>query len=286
MLSFRLILSLKGETMYKLGFIGTGTMGKAIVKGIVAKGVIAPKNIMIYDIDNKKSAEISQETNVNIAGDLNELCTFSQYILLCIKPNSFETVLPDLKDYLKKGTTIVSIAAGVTTDKIRSLIGTDYDIIRTMPNTPLLVNEGMTVICAEDVDNKEKVDFIMSIFQSLGKVQLFPEDLMSDVIALTGSSPAYVYMFIDALVKGAQESGIDKETACRLGAQAVLGAARMVLETGQDPLKLKNDVCSPGGTTIEAVRVLEEKGFESIVIEAMRACTEKAYIIGGNKNKR
>jgi len=154
-----------------------------------------------------------------------------------------------------------------------------------MPNTPLFVGEGMTVICENDTISNDRFEFIKNIFRAMGRIHLLPEELMSDVIALTGSSPAYVYMFIEALVKGAEESGIDKKTACMLGAQAVLGAAKMVLVTGEDPAKLRNDVSSRGGTTIEAVKKLEENNFETTVIEAMRACTAKAYKLGGNLRK-
>jgi pyrroline-5-carboxylate reductase len=267
--------------MHKIGFIGTGTMGSAIIKGIVLKGLLPASEIMIYDKDSLKSAELSLKTGVTTAGDLNELCAYSEYIFLCIKPNVFDFVLTDIKDHLKKGTVLISIAAGVTTERIKSFIGDGYDIVRTMPNTPLLVGEGMTVICENNAIDADKFEYIKRIFSSMGRIHVLPERLMSDVIALTGSSPAYVYMFIEALSKGAQESGIDKKTAYILGAQAVLGAAKMVIETGEDPVKLRNDVCSPGGTTIEAVKKLEEGGFETTIMEAMKACTAKAYRLGG-----
>ncbi|HPD01708.1 MAG TPA: pyrroline-5-carboxylate reductase, partial [Acetivibrio sp.] len=174
---------------------------------------------------------------------------------------------------------LVSVAVGIPIKFYQGIVGADKRIVRTMPNTPALVGEGMTLMCWENVSDDEGKT-VREIFECFGKVEYLDEKLMSEVTALTSSSPAYVFMFIEAMADAAVLSGIPRNLAYKLAAQAVLGSAKMVLETGKHPGELKDMVCSPAGTTIEAVSSLEKNRFRYAVIEAMNECTRKALEIG------
>jgi len=176
---------------------------------------------------------------------------------------------------LKKDVVIVTIAAGITLESMNNALGDAAKVIRTMPNTPALVGQGMSAICANKNITKEELKDVVKIFESFGKVEILEENLIDIVPAVSGSSPAYVYMFIEALGDGAVLQGMPREMAYRMAAQAVLGAAKMVLDTGEHPGKLKDNVCSPGGTTIKAVYTLEKNNFRAAVISAMESCSGK-----------
>jgi pyrroline-5-carboxylate reductase len=266
----------------KLGFIGTGNMGSALLRGIVNSGTIRADNIYIYDADKKKMDIINKELGVCIANSNQELIENSDVIILAVKPNMTRTILEACKNAFDSSKMLVSIAAGIGIKTLKEVIGHNKKVIRVMPNTPALVGEGMTLVSYdENVDSKE-LELVKKLFQCVGKVEILDEKLMSEVIALTSSSPAYVFMFIEAMADAAVKSGISRELAYELAAQAVLGSAKMVLETGRHPGELKDQVCSPGGTTIEAVAALEKNGFRYAIIDAMKRCTAKARAIGRN----
>jgi len=271
--------------MDKIGFIGTGVMGSALVKGILNKRISAKEDIFVYDTVSEKAKALANKTGVSIAYDLETICSSCLYIFLCVKPAAFGDLLRSLGKFLCDSRVLVSIAAGITTNTIRRIIGDRHTVIRTMPNTPLLVNEGMTIICDDGGIDERSLDFVIKIFSSLGDTCRLPEGLMSAATALSGSSPAYGYMFIEAMARSAQRMGIPEKEALRLAAKSIRGAAQMVLETKEDPEKLRNDVCSPGGTTIEAIRVFNEKGLGSIVDDAMRACARKADLLGKDSDE-
>ena len=176
----------------------------------------------------------------------------------------------------KENVLFVSIAPGITIEKIKGWLGFDAKVIRTMPNTPAMVGEGMTIMCYENPVTEQEYAKVRELFEAVGDVELMNEKMLNSVVALTSSSPAYVYMFIEAMADAAVYDGIPRSTAYKLAAQAVLGSAKMVLDTGKHPGELKDMVCSPAGTTIRAVKVLEEEGMRAAVIKAMNACTEKA----------
>jgi pyrroline-5-carboxylate reductase len=193
-----------------------------------------------------------------------------------VKPNVILKVLKDLAGQLKKDVLVVSIAAGVTLDSLASVLGHDRKIIRVMPNTPSLVNEGMTSVTPNVLVEAHEVDEVVGIFESFGKAAVVNEYLIHAVVGVSGSAPAYVFMFIEAMADAAVLGGMPRAQAYQFAAQAVKGSAQMVLETGKHPGELKDMVCSPGGTTIEAVKVLEEKGFRAAVINAMQQCMAKS----------
>jgi pyrroline-5-carboxylate reductase len=185
-------------------------------------------------------------------------------------------VILEVKDEVKEGQIVVTIAPGKTLAWLGGLFGEDVKIVRCMPNTPALVGEGMTAATPNKNVSADELAAVLKILESFGKAEVISEHLMDAVVSVSGSSPAYVYMMIEAMADAAVADGMPRPQAYQFAAQAVLGSAKMVLETGKHPGELKDMVCSPGGTTIQAVRVLEKEGFRSSIMEAMKACTEKA----------
>ena len=182
--------------------------------------------------------------------------------------------IEEIKDFVRDDQIIITIAPGKTLAWLEEQFGKKVKIVRTMPNTPAMVGEGMTAACPNEYVTEEELKHTVSILSAFGKVEVVPERLMDVVVSTSGSSPAYVFMFIEAMADAAVADGMPRAQAYKFAAQAVYGSAKMVLETGKHPGELKDMVCSPAGTTIEAVRVLEKNGFRSAVIEAMKACTE------------
>jgi len=264
----------------KIGFIGTGNMGSAIVRGVVRSGTASPEDVYLFDTDTGKAEALAKETGAVVTSDSVELVNICRYIVLAVKPVYAGQVLNKIKDCFTEDKVLVSIAAGISMDTLRSHLGSDRKVVRTMPNLPLMVGEGMTLISFDDNISEEEKSFVKSIFEGAGKAEELEERLMNEVTSLTGSSPAYVFILIEAMADGAVQQGIPRKLAYRLAAQAVLGSAKMVLETGLHPAELKDQVCSPAGTTIEAVKVLEKNGFRYSIMEAMSECTAKAFKLG------
>jgi pyrroline-5-carboxylate reductase len=260
----------------RLGFIGVGNMGGAIVKGYIASGAGDAKSVTVFDRDEEKLSGFCAETGVVKAESVAALARLSDTIVLAVKPNNFEEVLPELAAALTDDRLVISMAAGVRISYIAGFLGENAKIVRIMPNTPAMVGAGMTAVSGNARVGDAEFDRAIRLFRSVGRAEPVDESLMDAVTGVSGSSPAYVYMFIDALTQCAAENGMDAAQARIFAAQAVLGAAKMVLETGIDPLTLRQNVCSPGGTTIEAVNVLLRNGFENNIMEGMRACIEKS----------
>jgi pyrroline-5-carboxylate reductase len=270
----------------KIGFIGTGNMGASILKGVLSSGTAQPEDILIFDADRNKAAQLARETGVVAAASNSELTKLSDYIVLAVKPVFVGQVMEEIKDSFSNEKILVSIAVGISSDTLRAYLHRESKIVRTMPNLPLMVGEGMTLICFDDNIGSEERAFVKRLFEGSGIAEELEERLMSQVTALTGSSPAYVFIMIEAMADGAVAQGIPRKLAYRLAAQAVLGSAKMVLETGLHPAELKDQVCSPAGTTIEAVKALERSGFRYSLIKAMDECTARALEIGQGSGSR
>lgn len=264
----------------KVGFIGTGNMGSSLVKGAVRSGVAASEDIYIYDADGGKMRQLAEETGVVPVLGNKKLVRECDYIVIAVKPAYIGEVLEEIKDVFTASKVLISIAVGVTTKTYRTALGENIKVVRTMPNLPVLVGEGMTLVYFGNNLSDDEKKFVRDLFEGSGKVEELEERLMSEVTALTSGSPAYVFMLIEAMSDSAVQSGIPRKISYRLAAQAVLGAAKLVLETGLHPAELKDQVCSPAGTTIEAILSLEKSGFRSSIIEAMRECTKRALEIG------
>ena len=259
----------------KIGFIGAGNMASAIITGIVQKKILPAQCLYVNDIDQNKLNTMEKELNINKAPALTEAVKSAEIIFLCVKPNVMGSVLTEIKKDLD-GKAVVSIAAGWSAAMIKEIIGQDKKVLRLMPNTPLMAGEGMTVFETPTNIKKDDYTLVQSIFGALGQTAEASEKLMDAVTAVSGSGPAYVYMFIDALADGGVLEGLPKELALKLAVQTVLGSAKMVLDTGKHPGVLKDAVCSPGGTTIEAVKVLEDNAFKGTMMQAVHSCAEKS----------
>lgn len=268
-----------------VGFIGAGKMGSAIAKGIAKSKVIPPEKIYIFDIDTSKSSQLERESGITVLKSNEEVINKSNIIILAVVPGVIRTVLEPCKHFFKNKI-LVSIAAGVPISTYKEILGDKAKIIRTMPNRPVLVSEGMTLISYDSLTvSKEEVDIIKALFEVIGRVEILDEGLMNEVVALTSSSPAYVFMLIESMADAAVLYGISRKSAYIMAAQAVLGSAKMVLETGKLPAELKDEICTPAGTTIEAVKTLEKNSFRYAIIEAMENCTIKAREIGKKINE-
>lgn len=259
----------------KTGFIGNGNMGTAILGGMLSKGLASPKEVTVADI-NEAGLEITREKyGVKTTTD-NTAAAAADLLFLAVKPNVIYKVIDGIKDTVDKNTVIVSIAAGQSIAKLEEAFGKEIKLVRVMPNTPALVGEAMSGIAVNKNVTAGEKEEVLKIFNSLGRGELIEEYMMDAVTAVSGSSPAYVFMFIEAMADAAVRCGLPRAKAYTFAAQAVLGSAKMVLETGRHPGELKDMVCSPAGTTIDAVAVLEEEGFRSAVMKAMQACAEKS----------
>jgi len=259
-----------------IGVIGCGNMGGALIKGIVQSGEVKAENILALDDNHKKAEAISKKYGVTARARLNDLVKQADYIILAVKPDVIEGVLKKMNKDELEDTVIISIAAGVTVKTIEKALECECKISRVMPNTPALVGEGMCAICYNDKIVEKEKTLIKKIFECAGKVIEVEEKHMNAITALSGSGPAYVFMFIEAMADAGVRMGLKRDISYKLAAHTVLGSAKMVIETEKHPGELKDMVCSPGGTTIEAVYELEKRGFRGTIMKAIGECYEKA----------
>lgn len=251
-------------------------MAFAIIGGLINNANIKPDEIIASDASEVAVSSAKNTFAINTTTDNTSVAKESEILFLSVKPQYYEAVISEIKNILTSNQIVITIAPGKTLAWLSNLLGDNVKIIRTMPNTPALVGEGITGVCKNELVSDEEFTYALSLLSSFGLAEAVPESLMDAVVSVSGSSPAYVFMFIEAMADAAVADGMPRDKAYKFAAQAVLGSAKMVLETGKHPGELKDMVCSPGGTTIEAVRVLEEKGFRSSIMEAMKACTSKA----------
>ncbi|WP_129691797.1 pyrroline-5-carboxylate reductase [Gottfriedia acidiceleris] len=264
----------------KIGFIGCGKMAQAMIGGLIDSNVIEKNQIYVSARSNETLVKVRDLYNVQTLNSNIDLARQVDYLFLAVKPDLYPTIIEEIKEVVSSKTVIITIAAGITLEGVEKSFGKEVKIVRTMPNTPSLVREGMSALCHNQIVTNEELSEVMEIFNSFGKCELVNEKLMDAIPAVSGSSPAYVYLMIEALADGAVLQGIKRDQAYKLAAQAVLGAAKMVLETELHPGELKDQVCTPGGATIEAIAELEKQGFRSSIISAMERCTEKSVSLG------
>lgn len=263
----------------KLGVIGAGNMATALVQGVLKAGVVSASDLFVSDLDEAKIEQM-RALGVHAGTDNVAVLQSAEVILLAVKPDVYPRVLAQAAAAGAADRLYLSIAPGIATADMERHFSAPVRVIRTMPNTPAMVGEGMTMLCGGGEAREQDFAVAEAIFGAVGRTARLPEKLMDAAVALNGSSPVYVYLFIEAMADAAVSGGIPRALAYEAAAQSVLGSAKMVLETGLHPGALKDMVCSPAGTTIEAVKVLEEKGFRSAVIAAMDACTEKTKKMG------
>jgi len=261
-----------------IGFIGAGKIGEAIIKGLISSGICPPKNIIASDIDETRLNFLKESLGIKVTTQNNDVVKKSEIVVLAVKPKFIKEVVFGIGSVIKKDQLVISVAAGVPTEKVEAAGGEGIRVVRVMPNIACVVGESASAICPGKYATRQDEEKAKEIFGSCGEVVLVPENLMDAVTGLSGSSPAFIFMIIEALSDGGVHEGLDRKTALRLSAQTVLGAAKMVLETNKHPGELKDMVTSPGGTTIRGIRAMEEHtvrfAMMSAVIEATRQSKE------------
>lgn len=266
------------NTMSKtIGFIGSGNMGSALIKGFLKTNCCKIKDLIISDPSPVAREKLSKEyPGIKVIDDNIEVAEKSDILFLAVKPGICLPVVKKIQEHIAGHCLVINIAAGVLLESVEEHFERPVKLIRSMPNVAALVGESMSVLCPNQLVTAEELQNAVQLFDSVGKTEVMPENLMDAVTACSGSSPAYIFMIIEAMADGAVLNGIPRHKAYNLVAQSVLGAAKMLLDTGRHPGALKDMVTSPGGTTIEALASLEQSAFRSSIIEAIRTCTAKS----------
>lgn len=258
---------------HNIGFVGCGNMASAIINGIITQNILNPKNINIYDIDADKAKKLCDEIGAVLNTNLCEIENNSDIIFLCIKPN----VLPEaVKSFTKVGKAYVSIAAGLRYEKILSMLPRSSRLLRIMPNTPLMAGLGASCFQVPSSLSDSEYSFVKEVFESLGIVKEVGGDMMDTVTGISGSGPAYVYYFIDAMAKAGAQNGLSYDDSLALTLQTIKGSIEMVKRSEKSVEQLKIDVCSPGGTTIEALKVFDDNNMDEIINNGIAACIAKS----------
>lgn len=260
----------------KLGFIGMGNMASAMIGGMLEKKVVSPAEVLGSAKTEKTCKKREAELGILMTRDNRKVVKESDVLFLAVKPFYYQAVIEEIKGDVRKEQIVVTVAPGKTLKWLGEQFGQPVKLVRTMPNTPALAGEGMTAFCANSLVTEEDLGKVRTLLESFGKAEEVEERLMSTVVAVSGSSPAYLFMLMEAMADAAVAGGMPRGQAYEFVAQAVKGSAALMEKTGLHPGVLKDMVCSPAGTTIEAVRILEKEGFRSGVMEAMKACEEKA----------
>lgn len=277
------------ECVMKYGFIGVGKMGGAILRGLLDSGKVEKEDVIICGRDPEKTRKTADELGVSMADTKQEVTKAADVIFIGVEPKAFPDVMPLVAEAYENGKVLISMAAGVTVESIESYLGDGAKVVRIMPNAPARVGEIMASVSPNGNVTDEEAAMVVDLLSGMGRAVIVPEDLISAVIGVSGSSPAYTYMYIRALAKAAAEYGMDEQAALTFASQAVLGAAKIVLaecsaDQNQDGSpegssrldELIDAICTPGGTTIEAVKSLNENGFEEIVKKGAEAAIKKS----------
>lgn len=266
---------------YRIGILGAGNMGLAIARGAVKAGRCAVSELLLFNRSEEKRAARAAE-GFAVTADYAALYCSCEQVVLGIKPQNFGEVLPVLaKNPPKEKPLLISIAAGISFAKIEAALGADQPVIRVMPNTPLMMGLGASALVKNAAATPEQLADVRGLFDAMGVTVVFEkEDMLNEVIPYNGSAPAYVYALIEGMTRSAQAHGLEREQALQLICKTCIGAAEMVLQSGQSPAALIREVCSPGGTTLEAVKVLEAAGLNTILAEASDKCIARAYELG------
>lgn len=260
----------------KLGFIGCGNMAKAIMKGIMAGGLATAEDICGSNASEAHAKEVAEEFGIATSTNNLDVVAKSDVVFLSVKPYQYEQVIAGIREAVRDDQVIVTIAPGKTLAWLEEQFGKPMKIVRTAPNTPAHVGVGMTAYCANAQATAEEVAYVRSLLESFGVAIELKESQMDVSASIGGSTPAYVYMFIEALADAGVAEGLTRAQAYQIAAQGVLGAAKLVLESGKHPGQLKDEVCSPSGSTIRGVEVLEKGAFRGTIIDALRVTIERA----------
>jgi pyrroline-5-carboxylate reductase len=262
--------------MKSLAFLGAGAMAKAIAGGLLRAGTYAPDEIVLIGTDETRVQKLADSLGVRASTSALEAIQGVDAIVVAVKPQVVEKALVPLRDAVSPQQTVISVAAGLSTARLERFFSQDVPVVRVMPNTPALVGAAASAICGGKHAAPENVALARTLFEALGLAVEVDEKLFDAVTGLSGSGPAYVFLFIEALADGGVRAGLPRDLAIKLAAQTVLGAAQLLLETGEHPGVLKDRVASPGGTTIAAIHALESGGFRGTVMDAVMASAARS----------
>lgn len=260
----------------KVAIIGAGKMGEAIIAGLLKSGNYSPEDIQAVEIVESRRRFINQTYKVECFDDAKKVVDFGDIVLIAVKPNVVGKVLEQIGPVMKPGKVLVSIAAGVTLEFMRKFVPEEIPIVRVMPNIACFVREAMVTFCATPNITEKELDMVTNMLGLLGKTMRLDEKYLNLATGLVGSGPAYIYLIIDALADAGVRLGLPKDVSITLAAQTTLGAAKMVVETGEHPVKLKDKVATPAGTTVEGLLELERGGLRATIISAVTRAAERA----------
>jgi len=271
-------------TNKKLGFIGGGNMTEALLKGLLASSSVGPKDILVSDLLSDRLEYLNKEYKVKITDDSRKLVQKSDILILAVKPQVVGKVLESFSDVVDKHKIIISVAAGISINFIEDILDREgknkISVIRTMPNTPALVQEGATAICGGGHSSKLDIKIAHHIFKAIGQTVAIEETHMDAVTGLSGSGPAYIFMIIEALSDAGVKVGLSREVSNILTIQTILGSAKLARDGGKHPGELKDMVTSPGGTTISGLHMLEEGGVRTALMNAVERATQRSRELG------
>lgn len=263
-----------------VGFIGCGKMAQAMIGGMIKSELLSRDQLIASAHSEDTIEQVEERFGIQTNIDNRAVAREADILFLAVKPHDYEAVIHEVRQSVKDHVIVVTIAPGVSFQEMEIAFRKEVKVIQAMPNTPSLVEAGMTAICPNKYINEEELLIVTQLFNSFGKVEVISENQMDAIPSISGSSPAYVYMMIEAMADGGVRQGLSREQSYRLASQAILGAAKMVLDTGKHPGELKDEVCSPGGATIEAVTTLEKEGFRGTILSGMESCTNKVKDMG------
>jgi len=271
----------QAEMCETLGFVGGGQMAEALIKGLLSKKLLKPGRITASDLSEDRRNHLKESFGINITSENKEAVTGSEIVILAVKPQVMSTVLEDIGPVVSSNHIVVSIAAGITIHSLEKRLPKGTRVVRVMPNTPALVQTGAAALCKGTATSQGDLDTVRQILEAVGKAVIVPEALMDAVTGLSGSGPAYVFTFIEGLIDAGVREGLPRTVAQELVVQTVLGAAIMCQNSGKHPAELTTMVTSPGGTTVAGLHVLERAALRGILLDAVRAATERSKELGG-----
>ncbi len=267
--------------MEKIAFIGAGNMAEALIRGMISNRLVNPKEIIAGEIDAGRRGFLRRELGIRVTGDNREAVEGSGIVVLAVKPQDLETVLGEIGEGIGGGNLLISILAGVSTRRLEAELGPEVPVVRAMPNTPALVGAGVSVISPGRAAGEDALATARTILEAVGEVRVLEEELLDAVTALSGSGPAYLLLFIEAMARAGERMGLPREEAVSLAARTLSGTGRLLQTSGREAGELRRQVTSPGGTTEAALKVFEEQGLERIVAEAMAAARDRSGELGG-----
>lgn len=267
----------------RLGVIGAGRMGSALIRGFIKTNLLTPDKVIVSDLDRAACQRLKKAVGIKVTADNTLVAKSAEIVLLALKPDMIRPVLQEIGGFLTKKHLLISIAAGVPIKAIEEGVGPQARVVRVMPNTPALIGRGAAAFSLGKKATRGDVKDVRAILEAVGMAVELPEKHLDAVTGLSGSGPAFVFMVIEALADGGVKMGLPRAVAMQLAAQTVAGAAAMVIETRRRPGELKDQVASPGGTTMAGISILEREGLRAALIEAVEAATRRSMELGSGK---